>query len=184
MEKSEFIRQFMKNRKMIGSMRPSSRFLTRKMLKTIPFQNDLVIVELGPGTGVFTREILKNMSPGSKLLVFELNKDFYENLKGSLKDERVTFIHDSAENIGMYLKEMNIAKADIIVSSLPLANFSKTLRDTLVRTCKACLKANSKFIQFQYSPQSMGYLNKEFREVRLDFTLLNFPPAFVYICQK
>ena len=114
------------------------------------------------------------MSPDSKLLIFELNTDFYEKLVATIDDPRVVIIHDSAEKMGTYLQANNIEKADVIISSLPLANFSKTLRETIIRTCKSLLKPNSRFIQFQYSPQSMGYLNKEFRSVKLDFTLWNF----------
>lgn len=169
---------------MIGAMRPSSRFLTRKMLRSIPFEEKLCIVELGPGTGVFTREILNNMSEDSLLFVFELNDEFYKKLESNIDDPRVILIHDTAENMGAYLKAKGMEAADFVISSLPLANFSKKLRDNIVRTAKSFMKKNARFIQFQYTPQSMGYLNREFRNVRIDFTVLNFPPALVYICKK
>ena len=58
-KKRSFITQFLKESKMVGSVRPSSRFLMEKMLQNIDFENSKIIVELGPGTGVFTYEILK-----------------------------------------------------------------------------------------------------------------------------
>jgi phosphatidylethanolamine/phosphatidyl-N-methylethanolamine N-methyltransferase len=51
--KKSFIKQFWAEKKMVGSMTPSSRFLTQKMLKNIDFKKVKLIVELGPGTGVF-----------------------------------------------------------------------------------------------------------------------------------
>jgi phosphatidylethanolamine/phosphatidyl-N-methylethanolamine N-methyltransferase len=184
MEKINFYKQFKKDRKMIGAMRPSSRFLTNKMLKNIPFKKALNLVELGSGTGVFTKEILKRMSADSKLLVFELNDTFYERLKLKITDPRVILIHDSAENLGLHLEKYGISKADIIISSLPLANFSINLRKKIIRSAKKGLKKGGRFIQFQYSLQAKTFLNREFKTVRIHFELLNIPPAFIYNCKK
>ena len=54
---------------MVGSVLPSSRFLSKKMLQPIQFATANVIVELGPGTGVFTKALLKAMPQDSQLLV-------------------------------------------------------------------------------------------------------------------
>jgi len=95
-EKKGFLKQFWKEKKMVGAMAPSSRFLAKKMLKNIDFNSEKVIVELGPGTGVFTKEIIQKMAPDAHLLVFELNDNFYKALKKSIHDERVILIHDTA----------------------------------------------------------------------------------------
>ena len=71
--KRKFWKQFLKSRREIGSVTPSSRYLTRGIVDKIDFANAQVIVELGPGTGVFTRTILNRMSATCKLVVIELN---------------------------------------------------------------------------------------------------------------
>jgi phosphatidylethanolamine/phosphatidyl-N-methylethanolamine N-methyltransferase len=184
MEKRDFIKEFMKNRKMIGSLRPSSRFLTFKILQNINFNSAKTIVELGPGTGVFTREILDKMNKDCKLLVFELNSEFYQKLKVNIQDHRLILIHDDAEKLEYYLEKYGLEKADIIVSSLPLTNFSPELRESIIQKSKSALKDDGKFIQFQYSLQSKSYFLEQFSEVKVDFTLWNLPPAFVFSCQK
>ena len=98
-KKKSFIQQFWKEKKMVGAMAPSSRFLAEKMLQNINFHSAQVLIELGPGTGVFTDKILKKMRPDAKLLVFELNDNFYNSLKNRITDSRVILIHDSAEMI-------------------------------------------------------------------------------------
>ena len=55
--KKSFLKSFWAEKKMVGSMTPSSRFLMDKMLKNIDFKKSKLIVELGPGTGVFTEKI-------------------------------------------------------------------------------------------------------------------------------
>lgn len=182
--KRSFIKQFWKDKKTIGSVRPSSASLAKKMLQNIDFNTDKVIVELGPGTGVFTHKIIEKMSEDAKFLVFELNKTFIRNLRKEIKDERVILINDSAENIAVYLQKYNLNKADVIISSLPLSNFSQELRETLVLNSLKSLRTFGRFIQFQYSLASKDFFRKTFDRVSISFTAFNFPPAFVYTCEK
>ncbi|MCO5260075.1 MAG: methyltransferase [Crocinitomicaceae bacterium] len=183
-DKKEFRKQFWSAKKMVGSITPSSRYLTKKMLENIDFNNTKVIVELGPGTGVFTTEIITKMSKDTILLVFEVNDCFYNNLNNTIKDERVYFIHDSAEKIEDYLSKYNLDKADIVISSLPLAVFPSELREKILKSSKRSLNNHGKYIQFQYSLQSKALLKNLFNQVKISFTPFNFPPAFVYTCSK
>ena len=135
-----FIKNFWQEKKMVGAMSPSSKFLAQKMLKNVDFKKAKVIIELGPGTGVFTKKILEKMAPDAKLLVFELNTDFYNMLKAEIQDNRMVLIHDSAEKITEYLHQENLLNADYVISSLPLANFPKKLVDTILQHSEKCRK--------------------------------------------
>lgn len=183
-KKRTFIQQFWQDKKMVGSVRPSSRFLAEKMLQNIDFKNSKIIVELGPGTGVFTHKIIEKMRPDTKLLVFELNQKFIRTLRKNIKDERVVLIYDSAEKIEEYLNKYGFEKADVIVSSLPLFNFPQDLRENIVAASHKMLKNEGKYIQFQYSTQAKKLLKSTFDNVSISYTPLNFPPAFVYTCDK
>ena len=183
-KKYSFISQFFKESKMVGSVRPSSRFLMKKMLQNIDFENSKVIVELGPGTGVFTHELLKKMAPDAVLIIFELNEQFIRILKRDIDDKRAIFVADSAEKIEEYLKINNIQNADVVVSSLPLFNFPQVVRETIITNSYKILKNTGKYIQFQYSTQAKKLLTSTFDEVTIAFTPLNVPPAFVYTCEK
>ena len=183
-EKKKFRKQFWKDKKMIGAMSPSSKFLTAKMLENIDFSQTSIIVELGPGTGVFTEEILKKMKPDAVLLVFELNDTMFSLLKKKITDERVHLIHDSAEHIEDYLEKYHLDKADVVISSLPLAVFPDELRKKVLSASHQSLKKVGKYIQFQYSLQAKKLLKELYSDVSIKFTALNFPPAFIYTCLK
>lgn len=183
-KKSAFLKQFWQEKKMVGAMSPSSKYLAHKMLKNIDFKKSRVIVELGPGTGVFTKKILEEMSAEAKLLVFELNDTFYEALKQEIQDPRMVLIHDSAEHIQRYLQQESLLHADYVVSSLPLANFPNKLKSNVLNASYDALKNHGKYIQFQYSLNSRKALEDRFQAVHISFTPLNFPPAFVYTCVK
>lgn len=183
-DKKNFRKQFWKDKKMVGAMAPSSKFLTKKMLENIDFKAANIIVELGPGTGVFTDEIIARMNDRAHLLVFELNDVFFDVLHKRISDPRVHIIHDSAEHIERYLKEYNLDKADVVISSLPLAVFSEELRMSVLNASHQSLKTRGKYIQFQYSLQAKKLLKKLYSKVSIAFTPFNFPPAFVYTCAK
>jgi phospholipid N-methyltransferase len=184
MSKRSFLKEFIRENKTVGALTPSSRYLASKMLESIDYSNINVIVELGPGTGVFTRRIAKNLPENVFLLVFELNEEFYLQLNEEFNQPNVVIIHDSAEQILKYLKEFKFENADIVISSLPLANFDEDLRSLLLNKIYESLNEEGKFIQFQYSLQSKKALKSLFQEVKIGFTALNIPPAFVYTCLK
>ncbi|GAA0875458.1 rRNA adenine N-6-methyltransferase family protein [Wandonia haliotis] len=184
MSKKDFFKAFFTSRKVTGSVVPSSRFLTGKMLETVDFGSARCIVELGPGTGVFTKEILKRMQPDAKLLVVELNDTFVDNLKQLIDDPRVVIIHGSAENIGEYIREQGFERADFIISSLPLTTIPQEIRQSILKKAYEFLKEGGQFIQFQYSMHQRKNLKQLYRKLELAYTPLNFPPAFVYRCTK
>ena len=84
---------------MVGSVLPSSRFLSKKMLAPISFEQAKVIIELGPGTGVFTKELLGKIKPHTQLIVIELNDAFYKALQEKIKAPNLHLIHGSADQI-------------------------------------------------------------------------------------
>ncbi|GAB5418565.1 MAG: rRNA adenine N-6-methyltransferase family protein [Crocinitomicaceae bacterium] len=179
---TKFLRQFFKDRQMVGAVAPSTKFLAEKMLKHIDFDKAKVIVELGPGNGVFTEIMLQRMSPDAKLFVFELNEEFHKDVAAKINDPRAHIIHDSAENIEKYVTEAGTA--DAVVSSLPLMVFPEELRASVVKAAHTALHEEGNYVQFQYSLQSKRYLQSIFSKVNIQFTIRNLPPAFVYTCKK
>lgn len=184
MSKRAFLKEFIKENKTVGSLTPSSRFLAAKMLEKIDFSQLNVIIELGPGTGVFTRKIVEKLPENVLFLVFELNKEFCEKLTKEFHQKNVHIIHDSADQIESYLSKFGYDFADVIISSLPLANFDEDLRKNIILSSLKVLKSGGNFIQFQYSLQSKSFLKEHFSLVKIGFTALNIPPAFVYTCTK
>ncbi len=154
----------------------------KRMIAPIDFQKANIIVELGPGNGVFTKGILANMKQTAKLFSFELNRPFYEQINSIISDDRLVLINDTAEKIGDYLLQHGIEKVDYIVSSLPFTVIPFEVKDPILNNCVKHLKDDGMFIQFQYSLNARKLLQSKFNQVKLDFTPMNFPPAFIYKC--
>ena len=183
-KKIDFFKVAVKSMKTSGTVIPSSRFLAQKMLKEIDFSSCNVLVELGPGNGVITNQILKKINPNSHLICFEVNDVFYQNLK-KINHPQLTVLKASAEEIKSEMKKLGFSKACHIISSLPLTIIPNSVSDAILENSLNSLIKDGTFIQYQYSLTYYKKLKAVFKEkISLDFELLNFPPAFVYRCKK
>lgn len=165
-----FFKQLFKNPKQVGAFSQSSRWLSRRLASGIKGCSN--IVELGAGTGVVTREILKRLPKHGKLTCFEINPLFCEHLE-AIDDPRLTVVNDDATKC-----EEHVDTIDCIVSELPLALFNQEDIDTIMDiTCRA-----GKYVQLQYVPMLNKPIKERFARVKLHFVPRNLPPAFVYEC--
>lgn len=163
---------------------PSSRFLAKKMLNDIDFSKADIIVELGPGNGAITKRILKKLHPRAQLICFEINDQFYADLK-KIDHPQLKVVNKSAEDIQEELAKLGHTKSCHIISSLPLTNIPDPISKNILKNSYANLEENGTFIQFQYSLTYFRKLKTVFKKsVSLDFEVLNVPPAFIYRCKK
>jgi phosphatidylethanolamine/phosphatidyl-N-methylethanolamine N-methyltransferase len=180
-----FLREFFKNPRYIGAITPSSSALAKAMVGEINFEKATYIVELGPGTGSFTKELIKKKKKQTTLILVELNDEFVKKLRekyGSIPNVHV--VHGSAENLKEYLNEMNIEQADYIISGLPFTSLPKEGADRILRAVYNTLKMDGRFITFQYSLVKKEYIQTFFQGIRRKRVWSNFPPAYVFSCNK
>ena len=180
----KFFKEALKNLETLGTVTPSSRFLSKKMLRKIDFDKAEILVELGPGNGAITKFILKNLSPKAKLICFEINDNFFQQLK-ELNHPQLIVIKASAENIEIELKKLNTHKACHVISSLPLSIIPEDISNRILEKSFRILAKGGTFIQYQYSLSYFKKLKQVFKEsISLEFQPLNIPPAFIYHCKK
>lgn len=179
--RSIFLQKFFCAPNKIGSITPSSQFLMRKMLETLPWDTIDSIVELGAGTGVFTEYIAAHKKRSCKAVIIEQDAVMRSRLEGCFPE---LSYGSQAENLPFILKKFGITQADCIVSGLPFAIFTRKLRQQILCGVEDVLNKHGQFIAFQYSLQLYPSLKQYFSEVDLGFELRNFPPAFVYYCRK
>ncbi len=178
-----FGRNFFKHPRMLGSLIPSSRFLVSRLLRRVDWSRAQVIVEYGPGVGVFTSEILRRMPSDATLVVFETNENFVEYVRRALPDRRLHVIHGSAAEIGTVLAQLGLTHADYIVSGIPYSTMPAAIRDAILNESRAALGAQGHFLVYQFSRAALPHLRRVFSKVELDFEPLNIPPASLFLCQ-
>jgi phospholipid N-methyltransferase len=163
----------------------SSPYLISRLLRSIDFDRARLVVQFGVGTGCITRELLSRMRPDARLLAIEINPVFVAE-GGQIRDRRFMLRQACASSLPRLLRDVGARAGDIdyIVSSLPLAIMDDDLVDRILAVSQASLSPGGMFVQYQYSLKHLGALERRYGDVRLGFTLRNFPPAFVYECSQ
>lgn len=179
-----FLHSFLKNPGRTGSVIQSSPFLVRKMTDPVNWGKAKVVVEFGAGTGVITDKILERMTQDAVLLCFEIDDLLFSKLKKRFSDPRIKLIHEGAENLGKYLGKYKLGEVDYVISGLPLVSLPKKTSALIVAQILKYLRKGGNYIQFQYSLVSRKEFKSLFSKMKLSFTPLNIPPAFVYVCTK
>ena len=145
-----FFNKFILKPGKIGSITPSSSFLTSTMLANLPWDHMETIVELGAGTGVFTHFIAKHKTASCQVLIIE--QDF--NMRKLLRNNHPTFHYGAkAEKLDWLLQQYNLPPVDCIISGLPFAAFSDSLRNEIIAAVHRSLRPEGIFVAFQYSLQ-------------------------------
>ncbi|MGB1670420.1 MAG: class I SAM-dependent methyltransferase, partial [Flavobacteriales bacterium] len=113
-----FLVNFVKHPLRNASVAPSSRIAARNMLRGIDVEALTHVVELGPGTGSFTRELHDRLPKDCKVLVIELDPGYVQRLKEQYGD-RFEIVQASAHELDDLVHERGWPKVDLIVSGLP-----------------------------------------------------------------
>jgi phospholipid N-methyltransferase len=178
----QFSRAFLRNPGTTGALVPSSRFLAEKMLRSIDWNLARVIVELGPGIGSFTKQILWRMNSRATLIAIEANPEFTAALCHSYRDSRLRVVLASATQLKQELRQAGFCSADCIICGLPFANMKLAIQAEILQAAIDVLRPEGSLILFQYRRTLLPRLEKMFTFVDKDFELLNVPPAHVFRC--
>jgi phosphatidylethanolamine/phosphatidyl-N-methylethanolamine N-methyltransferase len=214
-----FWREFRQQYHTTGALLPSGKALSRALArfvrngeaisrdgKDIPAQHGARrILEVGPGTGAVTGQIIAAMRPDDRLFLVERNDQFVEQLRRRLAEDaafrgvidRVQLIHASVED----LPEDN--PYDVIVSGLPLNNFAVETVDSILSKLRRLLAPGGTLSFFEYvavRKAKSAISNRTERErlrgigeifdrmlgtheVDRDLVLMNVTPAWVHHVQ-
>ena len=160
------------------------------------------ILEVGPGTGAVTGRIIADMRPGDRLVLVERNEQFVARLRARLDNEpafrsaadRVALLHASVEELA------EDQPFDLIISGLPLNNFSVELVEQILAKLRRLLAPGGMLSFFEYVAvrraksfvsargererlRGVGRVMEEMlqsNEIHRDLVLANVPPAWVH----
>ena len=183
--------EFVKNPKRTGAIATSSRGLARMICSEIGIDSASVIVEYGPGTGIFTEEILRMKRPDACFFAVEYSPALAASFRRKFPDTRL--FEESAANVAEMLEEEGHSHIDSIVCGLPWAAFDEPLQDSLLDATLSSLHPGGTFATFAYLQGLLLPAGKRFKKkLAHSFSTVdksptvwrNIPPAFVYRCTK
>lgn len=181
----KFLLQYVAKPRATGAVLPSSKYLARKMVAGADFGRAGCIVEYGPGTGVFTDEILRRRKPGARVLLLEKNPGFAAGLQKKYGGvENLAVVGDSAENVGLQLRAHSMPPADCIFSGLPFASLPRAVSEKILEATVRHLADGGVFVTFQYSLFFLDFISGYFGDFSKTREFRNFPPAYVLRFEK
>ncbi len=199
-----FWREFRTNFRTTGAVLPSGHRLSRALARFVaePSDRPRYILEVGPGTGAVTRHIVRSLQAADRLDLVELNEKFVRRLREQLKTcplllpkaERIRVLHSRLEDLP------RDTHYDIIVSGLPLNNFTIDEVDAILHDIVELAQAGAILSFFEYIGirrvksivagraertrlRGIGPLLERLlagREIRREAVWRNVPPAWVH----
>jgi phosphatidylethanolamine/phosphatidyl-N-methylethanolamine N-methyltransferase len=148
-----FLTQFLRNHETIGSVIPSSRALANALCRHVgQGPSPQLILEAGPGTGAVTSMIVRRMRSDDQLWMVELNPTFAAHLRNAFKEKpafravasRCHLVDGSVQELG------HEGQFDVVVSGLPLNNFSSADVRSILDAYSKLLKPSGTLSFFQY----------------------------------
>ena len=174
--------------KYIASITPTSDFGVKKVCGKIDFSRCGLIVEYGPGTGVFTNYLLGKMGINSLLVTIERNANFVDVLRRKIRDPRLIVVNGCASNILDTLTEFGKTAPDYVISGIPFSFLTDHLKDRILRNSFSALRPGGKFLAYQTFYQSNSHLRfhleRIFPSVLVEYEMLNIPPLRIYEARK
>ena len=175
-----FFRALIADPRRVAAIAPSSPALASAITAEITAVSAPVI-ELGPGTGVFTRALLARGVPEDKLALVEYGRDFARMLRSRYPRAHVLRM-DAAR-----LRSVELFGGEgvgAVVSGLPLLSMPANEVIAILDGAFAHLRQDAAFYQFTYGPRCpvrRSILERlGLKAVRIGGALANMPPASVY----
>lgn len=181
-ENLSFLRAWMRAPRQIGAVAPSGPALARLITSHIhPLTGP--VIELGPGTGVFTHALLARGLPPRQLALVEREPAFAQALAQRFPQARV--LRMDAATLGQTEPLFGPPRAAAAISGLPLRSMPAALvADIISGLFDRQLREDGVLYQFTYalrSPLPHRLLRQLDLEVeRVGSAMLNVPPAVVY----
>lgn len=190
-----FLRESLRSLRLTASVFPSSQNLASALARPIDFRRARTVVELGPGTGVVTNEILKRLRPDGQLFAVDIIPTFIDHLRATCQDSRLTLVRGSAADLQSLLARQHVRTVDAVVSSLPITGMDHDTRTLIMHQIGKCLAPHGIMTQCQYAGHfeigklQVGGFNEErflrgfFETVSVGRVIFNLPPTLVFACR-
>ena len=189
--KGLIFKRFLRNPGQIGAIAASSPALCRELVTWLEVDKADAVAELGPGTGVVSREVIRQKSDNTKFFAVELDPEICNVLRQTMPELKL--FNANACDLVELCRQENIAELDAVVCGLPWAAFPEDLQRAILSAVLKSLAPGGKFTTFAYLQGLILPAGRRFRKLLEEhFSSVttspvvwrNLPPAITYRCIK
>jgi phosphatidylethanolamine/phosphatidyl-N-methylethanolamine N-methyltransferase len=179
----KFFKGWIDKPRAVGSIVPTSSVTAARMASIVDTKSGLPVLEVGPGTGVITKAILKRGVKPAALYTVEYSHDFVTHLRRNYPG--VNVIEGDGFNLDDTLGDMRDTMFDSVVSGVPLLNFPVARRVAYLENLLKRIPHGRPVVQLTYGPKSpippgLGNYTVE----RFHFILRNIPPTQLWLYRR
>jgi phospholipid N-methyltransferase len=168
----------------LGSVVPSSRFLTERLLRRVDFHRARLIVEYGPGIGNISSAVIRRMHRDACCVLIEVNPDFVRHLRRVYEgDRRVRVVHGSAATVEGVVQNLGFEAADYVISGIPFSTMPEELRFSILTASNRVLRKDGRLLVYQFTRTVLPDLTSVFASVDEEFEPRNVLPARLFYCR-
>ncbi len=179
-----FLRNFFKHPAALGSVVPSSRFLTERLLRRVDFERARLIVEYGPGIGNISNAVVSKMHRDACCVLLEVNPEFVRHLRRIFAgDRRVRIVHGSAAIVEDVVRSLGFEAADFVISGIPFSTMPEALRFSILTASNRVLRQDGRLLVYQFTRTVLPELTSVFASVDEEFEPRNLLPARLFYCR-
>jgi len=174
-----FLKALIHNPREMGAIFPSSSFLAKEMAAHVLKNREGVVVELGAGTGVITKALLRSGVQPGNIIIVESSASFVKKLRRRFPAIRI--VEGNAAEL-MTLLAFEKREVHTIISSLPLRSLHKPMAESILQQINLRLSQEGRYIQYTYSFYEDPFFSlANYRRVISKRIWMNLPPARVEV---
>ena len=140
--------RFLWSPRTVGALTASSRALAEAMVEGLDLTKPCRIVELGPGTGVFTAAIAERLGADARFLAVDIDPAFVTQIRR--RWPAIECICASAERLDELVSARDMLPVDHIVSGLPFVSLPVPMTQRILESVATVLRPGGSFTTFQY----------------------------------
>jgi phosphatidylethanolamine/phosphatidyl-N-methylethanolamine N-methyltransferase len=173
-----FFRRWLANPLQMGSVVPSSEALCRRIVANTRRAPDEAVLELGSGTGVVSRALLRSGIPAERLFAMEIVPAMAGHLREALPGVRV--IEGDARQLPDLIPHEWHGRIGTVICGIPLVLLPLAEQRRFIDAIEAVAPGRG-FLHYSYCVTSPLPARKHgLAGDRRAWTPLNFPPASVW----
>ena len=173
-----FFRRWLANPLQMGSVVPSSAALCRRVVAAAGCAPGEEVLELGAGTGVISRALLRAGLPPERLTLVEIVPDMAAHLRRVLPG--VTVIEGDARRLPSLLPAARHGRVGTVICGIPLVLLPLAEQRRFIDAIEAVAPGRG-FLHYSYCITSpLPWRKHRLAARREAWTPLNFPPASLW----